>query len=180
LGASHPDALLALRPRHPYALLPLGPVEADSLLALRTLYAHPLLALRTLETHPLLPLRPLHAEALLALRALGSNALLALLAFRASLLGSGRLGSLGAVFVLARLGVRRNRERKRRNGRDQKGFGHRKSRLFGFRPFWAKPPDYNMNGGPDVRRAKRFNPPETRLNARLSGFRNAIPNAPKM
>jgi hypothetical protein len=145
------DALRAL-PFDVLALDALGPDALDvpraslddPLLALGTFKTHPLLALRALETHPLLALRPLHANALLALRSLELDPLLALrslhadaldalLALRPSLLRLGlrrlglRLGLLGPLLMLAaRLGLGGSGDCKRRDGRDQKGFGHRK------------------------------------------------------
>jgi hypothetical protein len=128
------DALLALGalpldPLGPDALdVPRAPLD-NPLLALRPLETNALLALRTRDPHPLLTLRALHANALLALGPLHADSLDALLALRPSLLalGLGRLGLLSALlFVAAWLRLGGGGDCKRRDGRDQKGFGHRR------------------------------------------------------
>jgi hypothetical protein len=163
--------LLALRPLETDALLALRPLETNSLLPLRPGELDPLLALRALELDSFLALRSLELDPLLALRTLRADALDALLALGPSLLGLG-LGRLGLLAVLsavatARLGLGGSSDCKRCDGRDQKGLGHEKSRLFGLAPFWRKAADYNMNGGARASRATRFTSSPTRLNAPL-------------
>jgi hypothetical protein len=119
LGALALDALLPLDALGPDALdVPRAPLD-DPLLALRPRNADTLLALRALHAHALLALRTLHAHALLALRLLRPRPL--------RTLGLTGLGLLGALLAFIRLGLGGGGDCKRRDGRDQKSFGHRKN-----------------------------------------------------